>query len=106
MERIVWKGRIKQGCRDEYVRRHNEIWPEVEALFRKAGICNYTIFEADHELFGYYECRKGAEYANKIRAESPITAQWNTYMKDILEIEKNPETGLPLKFFPVYRMDE
>ena len=51
MERMAWRGRIKPGCKEEYIRRHNEIWPEMTALLKEAGICNYTIF-ADGEVAG------------------------------------------------------
>ena len=39
MERMAWKGRIKPGCKAEYIRRHDEIWPEMKALLKSAGIC-------------------------------------------------------------------
>ncbi len=44
MERKAWKGRIKPGYEQEYIRRHDEIWPELIDVFKEAGICNYTIF--------------------------------------------------------------
>ena len=44
MERMAWKGRIKPGCKAEYQRRHNEIWPEMVEVLKSAGICNYSIF--------------------------------------------------------------
>ena len=56
MERMAWKGRIKPGCKAEYIRRHDAIWPEMKQLLKDAGICNYTIFANGEELFGYYEC--------------------------------------------------
>ena len=54
MERFAWKGRIKPGMTEEYKRRHDEIWPEMKALLKEAGICNYTIWSDGEELFGYY----------------------------------------------------
>ena len=32
MERYAWKGRIKEGTKEEYIRRHKEIWPEMKAV--------------------------------------------------------------------------
>lgn len=52
MERMAWRDRIKPGCKTEYIRRHNEIWPEMKAVLGQAGICNYTIFADGGELFG------------------------------------------------------
>ena len=53
MERMAWRGRIKPGCKEEYIRRHNEIWPEMVEVLKGAGICNYTIYLSGDELFGY-----------------------------------------------------
>ena len=71
MEHMAWKGRIKPGCKAEYQRRHAEIWPEMVKVLKDAGICNYSIFYCNDELFGYYECEKGVAYAEKVQAESP-----------------------------------
>ena len=29
MDRYAWKAVVKDGMKEEYVRRHNEIWPEL-----------------------------------------------------------------------------
>lgn len=93
MERYAWKGKIKSGMKEEYVRRHNEIWEDMVQTLKEAGICNYSIWCVGDELFGYYECEKGIAYAAKVQAESPVIAKWDEYMKDILEMEKDPATG-------------
>ncbi len=105
MERMAWKGRIRPGCKAEYIRRHDEIWPEMKALLKQAGICNYTIFANGEELFGYYECEKGVEFAERTQAESEIVDRWNEYMQDILELEMDPVTGAQPKLEPVFRLD-
>ena len=104
MERMAWRGRIKPGCKAEYIKRHNEIWPEMVEVLKKAGIVNYTIFADGDELFGYYECEKGVAYAEKTQAESAVVDRWNEYMKDILELVMDPVTGAQ-KLEPVFRMD-
>lgn len=93
MEKYAWKGRIVYGMLEEYRRRHDEIWPEMKEVLTKAGIVNYSIWNVGDELFGYYECEKGAEYAARIQRESPVVEKWDEYMKDILIMEKDPETG-------------
>lgn len=105
MERMAWKGRIKSGCKQEYVRRHDALWPEMAEVLKAAGICNYTIFANDDELFGYYECQYGIAFAEKVQAESPVVARWNTYMEEVLELEMDPETGAQPKLEPVFRLD-
>ncbi len=105
MERMAWKGKIKPGFKEEYIKRHNEIWPEMVVILKEAGICNYSIFEADNELFGYYECENGVAYAEKVQAESDVIERWNEYMKDILELEMDPQTGAQPKLTQVFRLD-
>lgn len=102
MERMAWKGQVKSGCMAEYIKRHNEIWPEMVAVLKEA---NYTIFSNGDELFGYYECEKGIAFAESTQANSPVVDRWNEYMKDILELEMDPETGAQPKLTPVFRMD-
>jgi L-rhamnose mutarotase len=102
MERMAWKGKIKPGAKDEYVRRHDELWPEMAALLKEAGICNYTIFNTGDELFGYYECEKGITFAEKTQAGSPVVDRWNDYMKDVMVMEVDPETGTHYKLEQVF----
>ena len=105
MQRYAWKAIVKEGCIDEYVRRHNEIWPELKALLKQAGVCNYSIWNVGNELFGYYECEKGIEYAAKMQAQSPIVDKWNEYMKDVMIMEMDPETGAQPMLKEVFRLD-
>lgn len=103
MEKYAWKGLIVEGSIDEYIKRHDEIWPEMKEVLEKAGIVNYSIWNVGNELFGYYECEKGVEYAAKIQAESEVVDRWNEYMKDILIMEMDPETGAQPKLRQVFK---
>ena len=94
MDRYAWKAILKPGMKAEYKRRHDEIWPEMVELLKKAGIKNYTIWNVGDELFGYYECEKGRDFAAKTQAESPIVDKWNEYMKDVMEMPLDPDTGV------------
>ena len=93
MERYAWRAKVIEGKLDEYIKRHNEIWPELANLLKKAGIRNYTIWHNNNDLFGYYECEKGVEYAARIQAQSPVVDKWNEYMKDVMVMELDPVTG-------------
>ena len=93
MERYAWKAHVLEGQIEEYKRRHDAIWPEMVEVLRAAGIRNYTIWNVGDELFGYYECEKGADYAARVQAESPVVDRWNAYMKDVMVMEMDPRTG-------------
>ena len=105
MERYAWKAIVKEGMLEEYIRRHDAIWPELKELLKSAGICNYTIWNVGSELFGYYECEKGADYAAKVQAESPIVDKWNEYMKDVMVMEMDPVTGAQPKLTQVFLLE-
>lgn len=92
MERYAWKATVKEGMLEEYIRRHDEIWPEMKQMLRDSGIRNYTIWNVGNELFGYYEC-DSVEYASNVQANSEINAKWDIYMKDVMVMEKDPVTG-------------
>ncbi len=105
MERYAWKAVVKEGCLEEYVRRHQEIWPELVELLKQAGVCNYSIWNVGNELFGYYECAKGVDFAAKTQAESPLVDKWNEYMKDVMIMEMDPVTGAQPMLTEVFRLD-
>jgi L-rhamnose mutarotase len=63
------------------------------ALLKQAGIGNYTIWNNGNDLFGYYECEKGIAFVAQAQAGSPIVDKWNAYMKDVMVMEMDPETG-------------
>lgn len=93
IKRVAWRARIRPGSKAEYIRRHDQIWPEMTALLNEAGVHNYSIWLSGDDLFGYYEC-EDAERAARIQAESPVVDRWNAYMKDILIMDFDPQTGV------------
>ena len=96
---LVLTERAKLLMENESLEQQNA---EMQSLLREAGIANYTIWNVGNELFGSYECEKGAAYAAKVQAESPVVARWNEYMKDVMEMEMDPETGAQPKLRQVF----
>lgn len=98
MQKFAWRARIVPGSELEYIRRHDEIWPEMTAVLNEAGIHNYSIWLSGLDLFGYYECAD-IDHATRVQGSSPVVDRWNNYMKDILIMDFDPETGTtpPLK---------
>jgi len=102
MERYAWKAKLLEGKKEEYIRRHDEIWEELKAVLTEAGIQNYSIWLTGDELFGYYECTKGVSHAAKTQAGSEVVGRWNEYMKDIMVMVMDPETGAQPKLEQVF----
>lgn len=105
MEKYAWKATVKEGCIEEYVRRHDNLPQEMKDLLREAGIRNYSIWNVGNELFGYYECEKGVDFAARTQADSPVVKKWDAYMADILIMEKDPVTGAQPLLTQVFEFD-
>ena len=75
---------LKAGVREEYERRHNPIWPELQAVLKEHGVRNYSIFinRNDDTLFAYVEIASEELWA-KI-AETAACQKWWLYMKDLM----------------------
>lgn len=104
MEKRAWKAVLKPGMKAEYVRRHDEIWPEMAELLKSAGIRNYTIWNIGDELFGYYECEKGVAYAEEVQAKSPVVARWNVSMSGLMDMVRD-DTGETARLEKVFTLD-
>jgi L-rhamnose mutarotase len=86
VERFGFLLRIRPGAEAEYLRRHDEIWPEMVEALHRAGARNYSIyFDEDGErLFAYLEAEPDVEtYLRRIGAE-PVNARWQEHMRDLL----------------------
>ena len=69
--------------REEYKRRHDELWPEMRELIAEAGLYNYTIWNVGARLIDYYECDDLAR-AKAILRKSDVKKRWDAYMKDLI----------------------
>ena len=86
MKRIAFKMYLKEGQKEEYIRRHKEIWPEVVDLLKKAGVGEYSIFldEQTHELFAVQTI--SSEEGSQSLAHQAIIRKWWDHMADIMKI--------------------
>ena len=42
--RIGFTMQLHKGFKEEYKRRHNNLWPELKELLKSTGISDYSIF--------------------------------------------------------------
>ena len=56
---------VNPGAEEEYEKRHNSIWPELEKVLKDHGVSNYSIFlhPEKHQLFGYAEIENEEQWA-------------------------------------------
>jgi L-rhamnose mutarotase len=81
--------KLYPGVKEEYRRRHNEIWPELKKLLKDTGVGNYSIFIDDETgtLFAYQE--QSGESSSQDLGSEEIVKRWWKYMADIMET--NPD---------------
>lgn len=84
MTRKAFVIQAKPGMAEEYQRRHNPIWPELQQVLKQHGVSNYSIFlrQETGELFGYLEV-EDEERFNQI-GESDVCRRWWRYMTEVL----------------------
>lgn len=102
--KIAFKMRLKSGCKDEYCKRHNTIWPELQQLLKDNGVSDYTIFldEETNILFGVQQ-QSGMQSSQELGA-LPIVQRWWAFMADIMETNPdNSPVTIPLE--EMFHMD-
>lgn len=94
MPGYAWVLEVRPGYEAEYLKRHDEIWPEMLVALRGAGIRNYNIFRHGLTLFGYFETDDLEATKASLRASS-VDARWGAWMGPIMKIEVDPQTQFP-----------
>lgn len=83
MQKMAFVMKLKKGMCEEYKKRHDNIWPEMKGLLKESGRINYSIWQFDNILFGYYETEDKSQCLNTLK-NSDIFKRWNEYMSDLL----------------------
>jgi L-rhamnose mutarotase len=75
---------VHAGCEAEYARRHQPIWEELEAVLRRHGVHQYSIFlhPETRQLFGYVEYRDEAQW--EAIAQTEVCRRWWRFMESIM----------------------
>jgi L-rhamnose mutarotase len=89
---------------EEYRKRHNPIWPELEAALKSHGVHNYSIFlhPQTSQLFAYVEIEDESRW--QAIAQTPICRKWWAYMREIMSF--NPDNSPKATALPeVFHLD-
>lgn len=98
MQRVAFKMKLLPGKKNEYIKRHNKIWPELKELLKTNGISDYSIFldEETNTLFGVQKTDMIA--GSQDLGDSEIVKKWWKYMSDIMETNPdNSPVTLPME---------
>ena len=104
MTRHAFKMQLKPGVVAEYKKRHDEIWPELAAELKAAGVSDYSIF-LDEETLALFAVQKlGEKNSAAGLPNSPIVRKWWDYMAPLMETQPdNSPVAKPLK--EVFHLD-
>jgi L-rhamnose mutarotase len=97
-KRFGFKMKMLPGFREEYKKRHSEIWPELVQLLKNEGIGNYSIFldEETNTLFAYQE--QSDENSSQDLGNTETVKKWWKHMADIMETnEDSSPVTIPLE---------
>ena len=98
MNRVAFKMHLNEGQKEEYRKRHNEIWPELKVLLKDAGISEYSIFldEETNTLFAFQKV--SSEGGSQDLGKTDIVQKWWKYMSDIMKTNTdNSPVSVPLE---------
>ncbi|HLG39239.1 MAG TPA: L-rhamnose mutarotase [Chitinophagaceae bacterium] len=98
MIRLAFKMRLYKGCEEEYKKRHDLLWPELEALLKQTGISDYSIFIDSETNILFAVLKAENPSALDDLPSKPVMQKWWAYMKDIMESNPdNSPVSIPLK---------
>ena len=81
MRRIGFLLKVKQELIPEYMRRHEEVWPEMLDGLSRTGWHNYTLFmRSDGTLFGYFETPHSFAAALEGMSREEVNERWQAEM--------------------------
>lgn len=89
MPNIAFKMKINLKMLEEYKKRHNPIWRELEDCFYQHGVSSYSIFidEQDGTLFACAQVESRTRW--DAIGEADICKRWWDYMKNLMPTNAN-----------------
>lgn len=79
----------------QYIEYHQEVWPEIKASIRDAGIMDMEIFQVFNRLFMIMEVNETYDDGIKAKmdAENPKVQEWENLMWKFQQSLPNAEKG-------------
>jgi L-rhamnose mutarotase len=104
MKKVAFKMKLLPGFKEEYKKRHNNIWDELKTLLKDAGICDYTIYydEETNILFAVQYLKR--EDGSQQLGTTDIVKKWWKYMADIMETNSD-NSPISVVLEPVFHLE-
>ena len=86
MNRVGFVLKVKSDLVEEYKRRHEHVWPEMQEALRRNGWHNYSLFmRRDGMLFGYFETPDSLQAALDGMDDEDVNQRWQEQMAPFFE---------------------
>lgn len=95
MERHAFAMEVKSGQMNTYRKKLGEIWPDLTAYLDRNGIQNFSIWNTDSLIFGYYENEDGAVISDE---ETAVKAEFVKKMEDTFTWISTPGDDMRLMY--------
>ncbi|GAA1569794.1 L-rhamnose mutarotase [Kribbella hippodromi] len=107
MNRYCFCLQVRTDRMAEYVDRHREVWPDMQAALRDSGWHNYSLFLRDDGLLiGYVEA-DDLDAAQKAMAETEVNARWQAQMAEFFTgIDGRPPDESFLLLLEIFHLAE
>tara|TARA_R110002033_G_scaffold69433_6_gene120802 strand:- start:5959 stop:6273 length:315 start_codon:yes stop_codon:yes gene_type:complete len=91
MKRLAFKMTLNAGQKEAYIKRHDELWPDLKQLLKESGVSEYSIFldEETNTLFAFQKVLDDG--GSQDLAKNDIVKKWWDFMADIMEV--NPDNS-------------
>ena len=91
MNRVSFKMKLKPGMKEEYKKRHDNIWPELKILIESSGVSDYSIFLDEETNILFAVQKQSGDQTSQDLGDNPVVKKWWAYMVDIMET--NPDNS-------------
>lgn len=103
-EKQAFRMFLNPGCAAEYKKRHDEIWPELLALLRAAGVSDYSIYLDEENLVLFAVLRRSPGHRMDDLPNEPVMKRWWDHMSDIMR--SHPDGSPVVEALPcLFHMD-
>ncbi len=86
-ERIAFRMKVHPGRIAEYKKRHDEIWPELQAALTAAGISDYSIWHDPETDYLFATLVRSDDHRMAELPKTEVNRRWWAFMDDIMDYD-------------------
>lgn len=92
MQRVAFLLKLREGAEEAYDAAHREVWPEMLALLKRAGVSEYSIFRREQLLVLSMHVEDFERSWSEIERD-PVNTRWQAAMAPYFEPPRDLRPG-------------